>query len=88
MAGIAINCFLLAAVCATAQAQSAEVWQGSFQIGPLWGGFELVLGGAELRARFTPNGHLEAPTLLKRIKDGNSVSLPPSNACNIVSTDA
>ena len=74
MAGIAINCFLLAAVCATAQAQSAEVWQGSFQIGPLWGGFELVLGGAELRARFTPNGHLEAPALLEPSRQGRELS--------------
>lgn len=47
----------------TASAQNAEVWQGSFETRDLWGAMELevadVSGRLEVRARFTPQGHLE-----------------------------
>lgn len=58
---------LVALNIAAAATQTTEIWQGSFQIGQLWGGMELVFtdvaGKTEVRARFTPRGHLVTPEL-------------------------
>lgn len=58
---------------AAAFAQNSELWHGSFRTGELWGGFELAQTGANLRARFTPRGHLESPALREPFLQGGQL---------------
>ena len=74
MAGVT---FLLSGIAATAQ--PAQVWQGSFETRDLWGAMELEVAGVsggerEVRARFTPNGHLEAPPVREERVSRDQVS--------------
>jgi hypothetical protein len=65
-------------VLTAASTQSAELWQGSFKTADLWGAMELVVAPAgtasSLRARFTPNGHLETPVLREQAVSEKRVS--------------
>lgn len=63
----------------TYAAQEAETWQGSFQSKDLWGGMEMELtqgpgGEISVRARFTPQGHLEAPVAKETRISQNRIS--------------